>query len=365
MINRNNYHLIRAFLDFQVQVKQLGKASRRRYWSYLRHLLIWADDTPLCQVPERRPTFSSYLASCRTGRDKHPLASSTVKKIIQTVQRFFRWLLDHHPQDLRNFRRSWIDELTPPRTIQEPDEHQFVTLEELRLLLSIDPGDDLAMRRDQAAAAMLFLSGMRASAFVSLPIEAVVLEAGAIKQWPSLGVRTKNGKAATTYLLGIPDLREVVHKWDAFVRSQLPPSAAWYTPTVSQWGVQTLSADLPGKNRHIGLSKRLAKLFKAAGLPRQSPHKFRHGHAVYALQHAPTMADYKAVSMNLMHSDIRVTDSIYAPLAGDEVKNRIASLSGHDLASQPSYSGLADGLDDLTDDELAHILHLAASRLTA
>jgi len=39
------------------------------------------------------------------------------------------------------------------------------------------------------------------------------------------------------------------------------------------------------------------------------------------------MADYKAVSMNLMHEDIRVTDGIYAPLAGHEVLDRIASLT--------------------------------------
>ena len=45
----------------------------------------------------------------------------------------------------------------------------------------------------------------------------------------------------------------------------------------------------------------MRKLFEFADLPYKSPHKFRHGHAVYALQHAKTMADYKAVSMNLMH----------------------------------------------------------------
>ena len=33
-----------------------------------------------------------------------------------------------------------------------------------------------------------------------------------------MGVRTKNGKAATTYLLPISDLRAVAEKWDSFVR---------------------------------------------------------------------------------------------------------------------------------------------------
>ncbi len=39
------------------------------------------------------------------------------------------------------------------------------------------------------------------------------------------------------------------------------------------------------------------------------------------------MANYKAVTMNLMHEDIRVTDGINAPLAGSEVRDRIAGLA--------------------------------------
>lgn len=59
-----------------------------------------------------------------------------------------------------------------------------------------------------------------------------------------------------------------------------------------------------------------------AGLPPRLHHKFRHGHAVWSLQHAPTMADKKAVSLNLMHEDVQVTDGICAPLLGSEVCDR-------------------------------------------
>ena len=51
-----------------------------------------------------------------------------------------------------------------------------MTLDEVRQLIALDRGGDLAIQRDQAAAAMLFLSGVRSSAFASLPIEAVDLE---------------------------------------------------------------------------------------------------------------------------------------------------------------------------------------------
>ena len=40
------------------------------------------------------------------------------------------------------------------------------------------------------------------------------------------------------------------------------------------------------------------------------------------------MADYKAISQHLIHSDIRVTDGIYAPLLGNVVQQRAANLAG-------------------------------------
>ena len=137
----------------------------------------------------------------------------------------------------------------------------------------------------------------------------------------------------------------------------------WYTPTISEFGQQTLSADPPGAHRNIAIAKRLRKLYARAGLPYQSPHKFRHGHAVYALQHAQTMADYKAASMNLMHSDIRTTDSIYAPLASDEVQRRIAALTGPPTEQQGTYATSVNAFEDLTDAQLSQVMAVAAKRL--
>jgi hypothetical protein len=39
------------------------------------------------------------------------------------------------------------------------------------------------------------------------------------------------------------------------------------------------------------------------------------------------MADYKAVSMNLMHDSIEITDSTYAPMLSSDVQDRILGLS--------------------------------------
>ena len=96
-----------------------------------------------------------------------------------------------------------------------------------------------------------------------------------------------------------------------------------------------------------------------------SAHKFRHGHAVYGLQHAQTMADYKAVSMNLMHEDIKVTDQIYAPILSDEVKHRISTLGSSSQPIKQVNKDLLDRVNRLSNEELSQLLSLAAERLTS
>jgi len=259
---------------------------------------------------------------------------------------------------------AWVDALRPPRNVQPATDHVFVTLDEAKQLSALEiPEDNLVLRRDQAGAAMLFVSGMRAGALGSLPIEAVDLANRTVKQWPALGVATKNDKSATTFLLDIPELLVVIEKWDSYIRERLPLQAAWYTPIVSRWGEQQLSADPAGSNRTAAIGKRMRKLFAAAGMAYKSPHKFRHGHAVYALQRAKTMADYKAVSMNLMHSDIRVTDGIYAPLASDEVKQRVSQLTGQMTTLLAANDDLAELIRGLPDAQVSQALVVIAERL--
>jgi integrase len=240
-----------------------------------------------------------------------------------------------------------------------------VTLDDVRTLAQVRAeSDDLSLRRDQAGAALLFLSGMRVSALGSLPIAAVDIPGQAIKQWPALGIRTKNGRTATTYLLPIPELLEIVGTWDNFIRHQLPPTAMWFTPILNDWGKLTLSAGTAGSNRNVAIGRRLRILFALAGLPYKSAHKFRHGHAVWALQHAKNMADHKAISQNLMHGDIRITDGIYAPLLGDEVQQRIASLAGEPGPALGNDQSMTAYLSQLSRREMSQALQMLADAIT-
>jgi integrase len=71
---------------------------------------------------------------------------------------------------------------------------------------------------------------------------------------------------------------------------------------------------------------------KKAGVDYLSPHRFRHGHIVYARSHARTQEEVKAVSQNVMHANTIITDQVYSGLTGDQVRNVITNLG----ASNPN-----------------------------
>ena len=343
MVNRTNYLWVKDFMCYLGEILGLSEKSVSRYWFHLRHLLVWADETLFPDASRIRPVFQAYVMDLPGKSGRARLADERQSRIVETAKRFFEWAKIHSPDDFRKITPAWIDTLRLRKTGDNKSEHEFVTLDEIQQLVNLQiPSNNLALQRDRAAAGMLFLSGMRASAFSSAPIKAFDLEKGCVYQWPKeLGVDTKNGKKATTYLLPIPELGKVVEEWDRYVRSALPLTSLWYAPIKNEWGEHELSMDEPGKNRNLALNKRLRLLFQAAGLEYKSAHKFRHGHAVYGLQHAQTMADYKAVSMNLMHEDIRTTDGIYACL----VKMRLRpGLPG---CNPPRVSGPAISLKSI------------------
>ena len=51
-----------------------------------------------------------------------------------------------------------------------------------------------------------------------------------------MGVRTKNKKHATTFLLPIPELLEVVKDWDREVR-KVNPEGLWFAPFSPRQGL--------------------------------------------------------------------------------------------------------------------------------
>jgi integrase len=327
MIHRKNWIDVCDYIKYTDHVKQRDPKTIHKYRGQLRHLLEWADDQPLPRGRAIEPSLPSYLVTRRSLREPDKtLSPVTITKTLQTVRDFYSFARLEWPQRYQTVTLSWIEYLQPPRSARlsaRVVEHQFYPLEDVRRLLAVS-AETLREERAQTAAAMLFLSAMRPDTLASIPISCVDLPNRTIYQLPERGVRTKNHKAAITYLLDLPDLFEVVQAWDRRVRG-FAPTSLWYSPiALNDLGLKETSVAILGRASVIG--EDLRPLCERAGVEYRTPHKLRHGHAVYALKQAQTIADLKAISQNMMHESVTITDQVYGKFTHDDVKSQIAKL---------------------------------------
>lgn len=347
MIFRQNWLDVRSFLDYQAEVRQSDPRTVDSYWSRLRHLISWADDKSLTKANKIYPTFPTSLEKTGRIRDGEMITATHLTAICKTCRAFFMWAKKEYPGRYKSIPDNWIETLRPSKARSEQAElktRELFTLEDV-ITLTKTPGESLLDRKLRAGVALLFLSGMRIGAFVSLPISCVDLDNLRIKQLPAEGVQTKNSKAAITSMLEIPELLQVIKEWDGFVRSQLPPSFYWYA-NLGAFG-EGLSLEMPkGKRENLirNFGSDLRALCAKAGVTYHSPHKFRHGHAVYAIKRASNLEELKAISQNLMHSNMGITDGIYGELVEDDVNIAIKRISKR-LPGGENQGGRAD--DDL------------------
>lgn len=326
MINRQNWQDVKAFLAFHEGTLQNDATTIHRLRGALRHLLEWSDSTTFGNVRTLEPTFPAYLASRKDEAGK-PYKVTGSEKTLQIARQFFDFARSEWNPRYRGISESWIYTLKPAKRNSAQSrlkEHKHFAFDEVMKIAALKP-ETLEVKRNIAAVCFLFLSGMRISAFMSLPINCVNIADNEISQLPEKGVRTKNRKAAITYLLQIPELLKVVTEWDNLVRAELLADDLWY-PVMRGNTDKLDSGRIATANRRTKFSQCLRALCDRAGVPYLSPHKIRHGHVVYALKNVKDLAGLKAISQNVMHESIQITDSIYGNLSGGDVKRVISAI---------------------------------------
>ncbi|MCE9644456.1 MAG: site-specific integrase [Chloroflexi bacterium] len=323
--------MTKKYYEYRLSVDQITIGSLKKEQTHLRYLLEWAQEKPFREVMKIRPSFPEYMLTARMDGEEGQLSAVYIKKTLATARLFFTWLSDNE-YSYKRIKQAWIKTVKVKRLSDIPKNAEAVSLEEI-CKIAASPANSIQERRARAAAVFLYLSGIRIGAFVSLPIQAVDIANKKIIQSPSLGVRTKNSKHAVTFLLDIPELLKVVKDWDNEVRSALPPNGYWFAPLSNVTGKIEKNIVSIGEHRETIARRNIKEWLERVGLPYHSPHKFRHGHIHYGLANSKDVADYKAVSLNVMHSSMKITDQFYSVHNDDEVKKRIDSLS---LPPQPA-----------------------------
>ncbi len=339
MILRSNKKLLDEYLvDLREQVSE---ASVRSVETHLHAFLDFLDETPLEQSPAVAKSYKSHLrsgASRRDGKDK-PLSTEYIRKNLTSVRAFMAWLRDE--KDYDQIKDSWLKRnlrVTAKESNQaghNPDEDGdiYFSVEEA-VQIAHTPVNSLGEERIRAACIFLLLSGMRITAFLTMPILAVDVDGRKIKQWTSLGVRTKLSKSATTTLIQIsqyPELMNVLRVWDEKVRSALPEAGMWFANILPITGELDPSTSV-GKYRSSGFRRDLVKFLEKAGIEYKSPHKFRHGHIRFLRSRAKNAVELEAIARNAMQN--LNTMLKYGKLGNKDSRVIVDSLCSDD-ATQP------------------------------
>jgi len=322
-INRRNWKHTREYLDYCAVVRQCKSNTCELYRCALDCLFEWATSTAFGKAVYLRPTFPAYL-------DSLGFSLNYTHKTLAVARAFFSWATGCYEKDYAEIRPDFIASLVLRRRQTEVQDRALFTVQEVIALVKA-PAMTLIEQRDRAAAAFLFLSGMRDAAFCSLPICAVDFSVSPprVRQWPSLGGRTKFGKAANTMLLLEPAmLLDVAREWDSYIRELLPECAPWF-PLIELDGLTFAEDQTPGEHRSF--ARRLQDLCARARVEPKSPHKLRNGHIVHALKLCRDMADLKAVSQNVMHESVKTTEVIYGRLGEDDIAHRLSQLGTQPL----------------------------------
>jgi integrase len=279
--------------------------------------------------------------TARLDGSKKRFSGEYARKLLLTANRFFSWLF-RHESGYRGLTETWIDSLKPRRNAHARKEAKGITLNEI-LVIDDANVDTIWQKRIRTSAIFMFLSGIRVGAFVSLSLCAIDLDNCVIKQWPELGVKTKFQKHASTYLLPIPELLEVVLEWENSLREVLSETDYWFAPISPETGMVDRHPHLIGRHRADRARKNLRRWLKIVGLPYFSPHQFSHGHALYALKQAKDVGDWRAVSRNLMLSNLSTTDGVYGLFSETDVQERIGALGqqlDHTTLSREEFESL-------------------------
>ena len=324
MINRQNKKFVDEYLKYRGRHDNLDPKSIRLERSLSIHYLTWADLQPFKSAPKFDVTLKEYLQDHRDATGK-PISQHYQRKIIGSAKLFFTWLTTHKPKEFRSITPGWLSTFKIRIVQDEFDDTDTIILEEV-LQIARTPVSNVIEERVRAGAVFLYLSGMRISAFVSMPLKAVDLISLEVRQTPELGIRTKNKKSATTFIIELQEIFDIVKAWDAKVRTVLSPEGFWFAPIAPQTGDFDLEVTEVGEHRATRFRKDLNEWLSKHSLEYHTPHDFRRGHANFLFDKAKDVNDMEAVRDNLMHESLTTTER-YARQRRDQRKNRILKMS--------------------------------------
>ena len=281
--------LIGAYENYLTKVKQASANTVSSYMRDIRQFAAWLQETNETEVMDATQlNISDYLDYLETqGR-----SGATKSRALASLKNFYAYLISS----------GFLNE-TPVKEVKvergEKKLPQILTSREVELLLAQPSSTDAKGIRDKAMLEVMYATGIRVSELISLNIENVNLELGAIKC--TTGKKTRS----------IPLYPEALRALSTYVRDVRAVMLA--DPSEKALFVNISG----GRMSRQGFWKILKHYQATAHIDKEiGPHTLRHSFAVHLLENG---ADIGAVQELMGHSDISSTQ-VYTHMVDQRLK---------------------------------------------
>ncbi len=280
--------IVRAFLDFLAVEKGLSRNTINSYSRDLRKLFqFFQKEKILCSAAKEENLTAFIHSQSRRG-----LSSRSLARLISSIKSFYKYLVLDGLVD----KNPAVNLSSPKIWLKLP---QFLTVEEVEILLSQPDEKSKQGLRDRAMLELLYATGLRVSELISLSLKDVNLRDG------FLLTRGKGSKERVVPIGGKACL--AVRKYIDEVRPLLlkrPDSSLFLSNRGRAFSRQ-------------GFWKLLKSYARKAGLEAKvSPHVLRHSFATHLLERG---ADLRSVQMMLGHTQITTTQ-IYTHVSRERLR---------------------------------------------
>jgi len=272
----NPEEILQAFLDFLAVEKGLSLNTINAYSRDLKKLFQFFKKEKIPWSRAKEENLITFIHS----QSKKGLSSRSLARLISSIKSFYKYLIldgliDKNPAVNLSSPKVWL---------KLP---QFLSVEEVELLLSQPNKKSKRGLRDRAMLELLYATGLRVSELVSLKLKDINLKDG------FLLTRGKGSKERVVPIGG--QACQAVRKYIDEVRPlflKKPDSSLFLSNRSRAFSRQ-------------GFWKLLKTYAKKAGLESKiSPHVLRHSFATHLLERG---ADLRSVQMMLGHTQITTT----------------------------------------------------------
>jgi len=278
------------YLNYLLVEKGLSAKTLDSYGSDMAMYLSFLENNGVKDISEAdTPVILKHLIAMRDAG----LGARSRARHLVTIRGFYRFLvqeklLKHDPTRLIDLPKSGL---------KLPD---VLSVEEVRLLLSIPDTKTPTGSRDAAMIELLYAAGLRVSELINLKLQAVNMEAGFVRVF---------GKGSKERIVPIGFFAK--EKIDDYLKTARP----LILKSIASRYLFVARAGKPMTRQ--GFWKLLKRHALKAGFNKKiTPHSLRHSFASHLLEGG---ADLRAVQLMLGHVDISTTQ-IYTHVAREHLK---------------------------------------------